>query len=277
MDTHLRALLIEVAEGRMDPEAAARLLDEPAVGATEPAPAGPAGQALSEPSTPNPTAGPVVPVARVVIQASARPIRVVADRSVDTVSVEGPHSVRREGDALLIDAGPAAAGPNAGGYAFERKGGFSRWLGQASSLGVPVRVRINPELALHVELAAGALDVAGLHGALSFSVAAGTIKVQDCSGPLTGVIRAGSAKFEVRPVAGAHSVRVESGSVDLRLLPGSDVRVRARVELGEVKVKSADGRTESLGGEPAGETVVGLGTATFDLDVVMGSAKVRTP
>ena len=67
MDTHLRALLIEVAEGRMDPEAAARLLDEPAVGATEPAPAGPAGQAVSEPSTPNPTAGPVVPVARVVI------------------------------------------------------------------------------------------------------------------------------------------------------------------------------------------------------------------
>jgi len=269
----------------MDPEAAARLLDEPAAGASEPAPAGTPEQfgsgsqssTVSHPGTPNATAAPVVAVGRVVIQASARPVRVVADRSVDTVSVEGPHRVRREADALLIDAGPAAAGPSAGGYAFERKSGFSRWLGQASSLGVPIRVRINPDLALHVELAAGALDVAGLHGPLSFSVAAGTIKVQDCSGPLTGVIRAGSAKFDVRPVAGAHSVRVESGSVDLRLQPGSDVRVRARVELGEVKVKSADGRTDSLGGEAASETVVGLGTATFELDVVMGSAKVRTP
>jgi hypothetical protein len=48
-------------------------------------------------------------------------------------------------------------------------------------------------------------------------------------------VRAGGAKLDVRPVSGASRIRVESGGVDVRLQPGSDVRLRARAELGEVK------------------------------------------
>ncbi len=266
MDNDLRALLIEVAEGRLDPSDAEVQLDS---NPTAPLEAG--GDRPPRPAHPDPG-----PTRKVVVQASARPIHVVADHLVSTVSVDGPHSLRADGDTMVVDAGPAPQGQG-GTYSFERRGGFARWFGQASALGVPVTVRVNPELAVHVELAAGALDVVGLRGPLTFSVAAGTIKVRECEGTLNGVIRAGSAKLDVRPVAGQYAVRVESGSVDLRLQPGSDVRLRARVELGEVRVKSADGRTTALGGEGGRETVVGAGTAMFDLDVVMGSAKVRTP
>ena len=288
MTDALRTLLAEVAEGRLDPSEAARRLSEidesgrtdATAAPTEPSePAGPteppraAGPA--QPEEPGPSDG---PVERILVQASARPVRVVADPSVATLSVEGPHVVRREGSTIRVEVPVTPSGDNPGSYRYERKTGLSRWISQATLLGVPLSLRVNPDLALEIEVMAGSVDVAGMRGPLTFSVTAGSLRAADCAGPFSGTIRAGSAKLEIRPVDGSSHIRVESGSVEVRLLSGSDVRLRTRAELGEVKVTSGDGApTRVVDREGAHELVVGAGTASMDLDVVMGSVRVRTP
>jgi hypothetical protein len=290
-DDELRSLLTDVAEGRVDPsEAAARLARLDADSAGQPAdpwaeatgtsaPSTGSGPAFerTEPAAPGPGAG-EAPVRRVVVQSSARPVRVVADATVATFTVEGPHAIRRDGETARVEV-PVAGHPDAPGtYRYERKTGISRWIGQATFVGVPLTVRINPDLALEVEIMAGSADVTGLRGALAFSVTAGSVKATDCTGPFTGTLRAGSAKLDVRPSAGTSHIRVESGSVDLRLQPGSDVKLRAHAELGEVKVRGRDGApTRVVDREGSYEVVVGAGTASVDVDVVMGSVKVTTP
>jgi len=125
---------------------------------------------------------------------------------------------------------------------------------------------------------AGSVDVDGLRGPLTFSVTAGSLKAVDCTGPFTGTIRAGSAKLDIRPVAGASRIRIESGSVELRLQSGSDVRLRTSTELGEVKIKNDEGTvTRVVDRDGSHELVLGEGMASMDVDVVMGSVKVRTP
>ena len=297
MTDALKALLAEVAEGRLDPSEAARRLSEldspgstdadpwaaatAADAGTEPpsppgeptAPTEPAEPA--EPAAPRPSAD--GPVEKVLVQASARPVRVVADPTVATVTVEGPHTVRREGGTIRVEVPVTPSADTPGAYSYERKTGFSRWISQATLVGVPLSLRVNPDLALEIEVMAGSVDIVGMRAPLAFSVTAGSVRASDCSGPFTGTIRAGSAKLDIRPVTGASHVRIESGSVELRLQSGSDVRLRTRAELGEVKIKNADGTsTRVVDREGTHEVVVGAGTATLDLDVVMGSVKVRT-
>jgi len=214
----------------------------------------------------------------VLVQASARPVRVIADPTVATVTVAGPHAVRRDGGTIRIDVPVTPSAEQPGSYRYERKTGLSRWISQATLMGVPLTIRMSPDLPLEAEVMAGSLDVVGLRAPLTFSVTAGSLRATDCSGPFIGTVRAGGARIEGRAVSGASRVRVESGGVDVRLQPGSDVRVRAHAELGEVKIRRADGAGAGvMQTEGVHEVVVGAGTASMELEVVMGSAKVHTP
>ncbi len=284
MTDELRTLLAEVAEGRLAPAEAARrldLMDQGAEPASDAAPAAdtPAADTPAPSPTPTPVPGPGDgPVERIRVIASARPIRIVADPTVDTLTVEGPHTVRREGSSVRVEAPIGAEPQESGDYRYERRTGLSRWIAQASSVGAPMTVRMSPDLDLEVDVMAGSLDVAGLRAALTFTVTAGSVRVVDCAGPVHGTVRAGGAKLELRPVTGASTIRVESGSAALQLQRGSDVRVRARAELGEVKIVDDRGRSAKVvHGDGSYEVVVGAGTATIDLEVVMGSVKVTTP
>jgi hypothetical protein len=285
MTTDLRTLLTEVAAGRIDPGRAAEMLDDlpaedsgPADRAVpeDSAPAGDQASARREPAS---TTAQAPPVERIQVTASARPVRIIGDSTVATVTVDGPHTVTADGTVLRIDARAAGAATPAapGSYAYERKTGLSRWLAHAGTVGVPVTVRMNPTLAAQAEVLAGSLEIAGLSGPVVFSLTAGSLRMHDCSGVVNGVVRAGSAVLQVRPTAGASSVRVESGSLDLRLLPGSDVRLSGQADLGEFKVRGADGSLTLSKVDRLPEQVVGAGNATFELHVSMGSAKVRLP
>lgn len=272
----LRSLLEQVAAGRLDPAEAARLLDSPAASA---APAAPTEPPVSEPSSvrvvpaPTPEQAPLADgVRRLLIRATARSVRVVADPSVATVDVQGPHRTVREDDLLRIESD--LAGPEPGSWSQESPATWWRSFVQTGALGERLVVRVNPELAVEAEVTAGSLEVVGVTHGLRFRATAGSVKATGCAGPVDGVVQAGSAKLELRPT-GASRVRCESGSVDLRLLPGSDVTVRTDLELGDLKVYDNDGTTSK---PPSREPlVVGAGTATFDLEVVMGSIKVRRP
>jgi hypothetical protein len=211
-------------------------------------------------------------VRRLLIRATARSVRVVADPSVATVDVQGPHRTVRDDDLLRIESDLAA--PEPGSWSQESPASWWRSFVQTGALGERLVVRVNPELAVEAEVTAGALEIVGITQGLRFRATAGSVKATGCAGPVDGVLQAGSAKLELRPT-GASRVRCESGSVELRLLPGSDVTVRTDIELGDLKVYDADGTTSVP--SPRNPVVVGQGTATFDLEMVMGSAKVRRP
>ena len=305
----MRALLNDVAAGRIDPGDAVEMLDDipardaaaattigdPAAGkgpldnppaeggekATVGARSGPQAKAAdgADSSGGAGAASRSQTVERIRVTASTRPVRIIGDPTVATVTVEGPHKATAQGPVLLVEAGSGGpATTNApGSYAYERKTGLSRWLAQAGIVGVPLTVRMNPTLVADVEMLAGSLEFVGLSGPVEFSLTAGSLRMRDCSGVVNGVVRVGSAVLQVRPTAGSSSIRVESGSVDLRLLEGSDVRVSGHADLGEFKVLSDNGSLRLDKTDHLPEQVLGAGTATFELAISMGSAKVRLP
>src|SRR6059058_1416269 len=120
MSDELRSLLTDVAEGRMDPSDAARRLDRiDAPETREPSGEDPWAAATDHDDAPSDAAAGAAstddaartggvrddgPVTTVRIQASARPVRVVGDPTVATITVDGPHAVRRDGGTLRVEA-----------------------------------------------------------------------------------------------------------------------------------------------------------------------------
>jgi hypothetical protein len=274
--TDLEQLLKDVAEGRVSPDAAARLLDDD----RPPADAGAAGQShrgdAAERSVT--AASPSAPaVERLVLRVSARGVRLIADSSVATVHVEGgPHRVRQEGAVLKVEADtiPPAGDDDVDGFSLtESPSQFRRWLNRRGVANNLV-VRANPALPVEAAVDAGALDVTGWRAPLTFSVNAGSVRASDCHGLVDGTVRAGSAKLELQLPAGPSRLHAEAGSIELRLLKGSDVTIKAQAELGAIAIADNLGGAKVAGSGKA-ESVVGDGTGSLDLTVTMGSAKVK--
>jgi hypothetical protein len=274
--TDLEQLLKDVAEGRVSPDAAARLLDDE----RPPANAGAAGQShrADAPERSVTAASPSAPaVERLVLRVSARGVRLIADSSVATVHVEGgPHRVRQEGAVLKVEADtiPPAGDDDVDGFSLtESPSQFRRWLNRRGVANNLV-VRANPALPVEAAVDAGALDVTGWRAPLTFSVNAGSVRASDCHGLVDGTVRAGSAKLELQLPAGPSRLHAEAGSIELRLLKGSDVTIKAQAELGAIAIADNLGGAKVAGSGNA-ESVVGDGTGSLDLTVTMGSAKVR--
>jgi hypothetical protein len=281
--TDLEQLLKDVAEGRVSPDTAARLLDDPAAPAQGPAPspAGPGAIAhddRSDPGTPldrwaapDPAGAPE----RLVLRVSARGVRLIADPSVATVHVEGgPHRVRQEGAIVRVEADTIP--PEGDDDGFSLTDGPSQWRRWLNRRGVAnnLVVRANPALPVEAAVDAGALDITGWRAPMTFSVNAGAVRASDCHGLVDGTVRAGSAKLEVLLPAGHSRLHAEAGSVELRLLKGSDVTIKAQAELGAIAIADNLGGAKVAGSGKA-ECVVGDGTGSLDLTVTMGSAKVK--
>ena len=268
-----RQILEDVAAGRLDPAEAARLLeavaedtaDEPAGAASAAAAAGdPSGRAATPPAVPD--------IERVLVRATSRRVRVVGDPSVATYAVDGPHHVRREGSTLIV-AGEVDPIPTddaftllSGGRWREVADRVQHGLGQA----LEMRVRVRPDLAVGVEVIAGSLQVEGAKALDHVRVTAGSLRVRGAESPFDLLVQAGSAQVEALLDRGRSRLRCESGSLQLTLLPGSDVRVRSDVQLGRFVTepeRHGRGRNRDL--------VVGTGAGEVDVEVVMGSATVK--
>ncbi|HYN68534.1 MAG TPA: hypothetical protein VES93_16750 [Ornithinibacter sp.] len=300
-DTDLRSLLSQVAAGQVAPEEASQRIAAtdaaapPSAAADQAAPthpAGPYGSAAPAhppvpplpPAPPSPPSGVRVlpppprgdsgsygvdvPIDRVVVQATAVKLVLIGDPTVTGASVEGPHVARRDGGALIIDTD---AEPGFGHFSYDssdRRPGkaFGRWRG-----GETVIVKIRPDLPVEVTVQAGSIMASRLEGGLRFVVEAGSLKAVDCSGPIDGRVEAGSAKLDWLLDRGESSLSCELGSVRLRLDPRSDVTVHARAELGSVELGGRSDQRSTSGRD----LVVGAGTATLDIKVELGSAKVQ--
>lgn len=252
----LRDLLARVAAGDLDPAEAARLLDEdPAAPTVDAAAAAPARLDGS--------------VAAIVVHAGGVKLTVVADPTVDTVVVDGPHALRREGSTLVLDA------PGEEGWRTTPPPRFLGWVPTVwtGGRGEKVTVRVSPRIPLTVEATACSVEVTGLRSSLTLGGSASSVKVRDHEGGLHGSMAMGSLSV-VATVAEPSELTCELGSLDVRLTQRSDVTVTATCELGEVKVADADGKQKAASSSSRETVVAGSGTHPFTVAVRLGSATV---
>lgn len=255
-----RQVLDAVAEGRLSPEDASRLLDEMRSGAEGTSAASGDTSTGSLPST-EPT---TTTVDRVRIRAIGRRVRLIGEPFVSTVAVDGPHVVRQEGNTLVV-ASEGEFGASLDGFTLTPPRSFRDVQQKFMELGRELAIRVNPELLVEAEITAGSLNAERLPRLEHVRATAGSVRVRDIDGPLELLVQAGSAQVEGRLHKGHSRFRTESGSLQLRLLKDSSVRIRQDAQLGRVV----------WDGEEADEYVVGGGSAQLDLEVVMAQATVK--
>lgn len=280
-----REILEDVAAGRIDPAEAARQLDELSVAdvaesstsdAVSEARAGGSGiTGTSDAEITGVIQRPgAAEVGRVLVRATSRRVRIVGDPSVATVSVEGPHTVRRDG-ATLVVTGETEIVPAddtfmllAGGRWREVADRFQQGFGRDLEL----TVRVRPDLSVGVEVIAGSLQADGAAMLDHVRVTAGSCRVRGVETPVDLLVQAGSAQLETRQTHGRSRVRCESGSLQLTLLEGSDITVRSDVQLGRFTTEP-----ERRARDRQRDVVLGTGSAEMDVEVVMGSVTVKLP
>lgn len=201
------------------------------------------------------------------VRAMTRRVRVVADPTVQTVSVDGPHELRREGTVLVLESDRDF--PFGDPFAFlpTMRGGFR--LQPPTSLpfsfGTELVVRLNPEIDLDVDVTAGSLLVRGV-GRVRARVTAGSARIEGVGGPLDLHVVGGTARVDATIRGGDNRIRCDSGSLVLHLRRDSDVRLRPDAQLGRITIDGAEGGRE---------IVVGSGTGRLDVEIAMGSLQVE--
>ncbi|PSK96089.1 hypothetical protein CLV30_12730 [Haloactinopolyspora alba] len=268
-----REILERVASGDLDPSEAARLLDEaeaapaaepggPEADDATPGSSGPSGRAVDTPR-----------ITRVLVRGTSRRVRVVGDPTVATVDVGGEHTVRREGSTLHV-TGESEMVPTDGAFTLLAGG---RWRDVADRFqnigqGLELRVRVNPAMTVGAEAIAGSLQVDNVPALDHVRVTAGSLRVRGLRSPVDVLVQAGSAQVETLQLGGHSRMRCESGSLQLTLQEGSDVRVRADVQLGRLSTEPERRRAHR-----DRDIVLGTGAAEIDAEVVMGNVTVRLP
>jgi hypothetical protein len=263
METHSekRRILQMVADGEVDPDKAALLL-----------------AALERRGEPRPESS--GEVARVRVLGTFKALRIEGDPSVKGAVAEGPHRVRHDGDTFIIEddsdaeeASYVVFGPRHRGRTIRVSGqiGDKRfsWGNQAPA----VRIRMNPELPLEVELTAGSARITGITAPVKASLTAGTARFEGIRSPFTAGIEAGSLRVKGLFDDGDSEIRCTAGKVDVDLEEGSNVRIRARATLGKISLPGGEDWSGIGGGEK--EVTIGKGKGFLDLEATTGKVTVR--
>ena len=250
-----RGILEKVASGDLNPEDAAKLLEElergSAASLPQPGPATPSG-----------------PVTTVRIVGDFRTAKIVGDPSVREAVVEGPHTITREGATLVINA-EGGESPEHGEWKFAR-GTVVIGLGSKPK---PIAVRMNPDLALQVRIDAGSASIEGIRGAIQGDIDAGAFKIKDFASPFDLQVDAGSIQAEGVLDRGDSRIKCDAGNVRVILQKGSSVKVRARADVGHVSVGGDSTKGFHIGGAER-EYVFGDGVGTLSIEGGIGKIKV---
>jgi hypothetical protein len=270
-------ILRRVAAGELTPEEALPLLD--AVRGAAEAPAGPAPEAPAWGTPPGP--GAASPAAggedgaprRVRVAVSYRSLRVLADPGVDGAFVSGEHTVRRDGDALVVEASGLPAGGDdeaPGKFSFSN---LPRTITRARELqNKELTVRFNPRLPLEVDVAGASVRVTGGEAGARIRLLASALKVDVLRGPLDLDAVTSSVKGTIGP-SGSSRISAESSSIKVNLVAGTGVRINARNRMGKVVLPT--GATKGDMVDPGlRESVVGDGRGELTVESVMSSVVI---
>lgn len=200
------------------------------------------------------------------VRGVGRRVRILGDPSVATVSVEGPHVLRRNG-AMIEITSDGDIGPSLDGFSIIRP---PHTLEDFRSLGVgkELVIRVNPALPVDVEVTAGTLTTRKVPHLGKVRLTAGGGRLHDVVEITDALIQAANARVYGPISEGRSRIRIESGTLTVHLAADSNVTVRSDTNLGRV----------SWPGEASGnfdEYVVGTGSARLDIAVVMGHAAIR--
>lgn len=268
-----RQLLEMVAEGKVTPEEAAKLLN-----------------ALSAEAAPaRPTDALEGSVTAVKVIGTFRTVKVTGDSSVEGAVAEGSHKVRLSDETLIFEDdinededGYTLFGP---GRVTRRKGFDMRinnrkfqW-GQGFDPSRPpvLRIRMNPSLPLSLELMAGTAKVSGVKSEIKAKIAAGTAKFEGITGPIQINVEAGSVHVDGKLTHGESEISCTAGKVRVQLDPSSHVHVVAKSTLGRISLPheySSNPEWSGLGGAER-EATIGKGTARLNVSAVTGSVQVE--
>lgn len=256
----LGPILDDLAAGRIDAQEASKRI-EAAKRAAQPKP---------EPDTPTDTTtkgGPKVGgLSRVSITAVGRRVRIEGDPTVATVTIDGPHVLRRVGTVMEVSS-TGEFGPSFSGFSLIRP---PRSLDDLRDIGLgkELSIKVNPKLIVDVEVTTGGLRTVGVPRLGRIRVTAGGSTLQDVQEVEDLLSQAGGVTVEGPISMGRSRIRVESGSLTVNLTEGANVTIRGESKLGRLSWPG--------GGENVDEYVVGNGSAKLDVAVVMGMATIKT-
>lgn len=207
-------------------------------------------------------------VDRIAVRAVGRRVRITGDPSVATASAEGPHVLRRNGSVLEVSS-DGEFGPSFDSFSILRPPRNFDDI-RALGLGKELVLRVNPAIALDVEVTAGHLVCTDVPYLGKVRVTAGGAELRGITEVNDALVQAGSATVAGTIASGRSRVRVESGQLSVELGPASNVTVRAEAQLGRVTFSGAHTGVVD-------ELVLGNGSARLDIGVVMGWANVDAP
>ena len=295
----MKAILEELAAGRIDAAEAARRIDalKASQSTSETAPPEPTNeqlagseadadawaaatdrpQASSASPTPEPETSAEEPaeakavnvggVERISVRAVGRRVRIIGETSVATLSADGPHVLRRNGSVLEVSS-DGELGASLDGFSILRSAPRSLDDFRSLGLGKELFLRVNPNLIVDVEVTAGSLNTEGVSHLGKVRVTAGAAKLLDVAEINDALIQAGQATIKGAIKTGRNRVRAESGTLSISLADDSNVTVTGEAQLG--KISWAGGHSGA-----GDEVVMGSGSARLDIEVVMGHAQVR--
>lgn len=256
-----RSILERVKEGTLSPDEAAAELDRidtpdvPPISATSPVP-------------PVPPSAPAT-ARRIKIIGDFRTAKITGDPAVSEAVAEGEHQARREGDTLIIDASLSEGESADGSFSFHR-GDRPRLVIGVGSRPKPIAVRMNPDLPLAVEIDAGKVSIEGVRASIDGKVDAGAIKIDGIEQPFNLSVDAGTIRVAGLLRSGSSSIKCDAGSVVVVLRKGSSVRVRARADVGSVRLAGMKaGGGLHIGGQTL-ESVFGSGEGALDITGSLG-------
>ncbi|MDR0959880.1 MAG: hypothetical protein LBM23_05945 [Propionibacteriaceae bacterium] len=239
--------------------------------------AGPSEETVDEPGegfagayqSPNTARGPrtkINGIDKIVIKATARKVRIVADRNVKVAAAEDVHRTRRSGSILEIIGDKEFSGIS--GVVNLAKSLKNVDDVKALGVGQELSVRVNPDLLVDVEVVGGSIGITDVPhlGKIRLTAGVSTITGVRDIGDL--VLQAGQASVSGLFTSGWSRLRCESGQMTVGINPESDVTVRAYAQLGRVSW-DLDGLDHD------GEALIGTGDAVLDVGVVMGFGSIR--
>ncbi|MFW6597291.1 hypothetical protein ACQBAU_04800 [Propionibacteriaceae bacterium Y2011] len=205
-------------------------------------------------------------VERLEIRASSRRVRLIGDPGVSTVSIDGPHVLRRNGKVLEITS-EGQLTPSLDGFSLLRTRSLHD-LRVNTFGGKELAIRVNPSLLIDAELSGGMLTTMEVPYLGKVRVTAGGARINGAAEISDALIQAGQATIKGTFRSGRSRIRFESGQGSIELGDESNVTIRSEAHLGKVAWAGAHS------GEGA-EVVMGHGNARLDVEAMMAYVTVR--
>ena len=213
-------------------------------------------------------------IERVAVHTTGRQVRIIADSSIGTVAVDGPHRRERNGSTLEIHSeselgGDVDVSRMLKGFSLADVPRLLRGELGADDLkrlatGKPVVVRVNPAIVVDIEASGGSVHVDDVAWLGRVRITAGTAHLTGVSEIEDALVQAATVTVGGRFDGPRSRVRVESGRLKVQLDLNADVTVAGTSSLGRIAWPVA--------GEISHRA--GLGTGRLDLVVTLGQVTI---